>query len=327
MTACADVQTLNCADNPTLNCGSRLSYPFFLTFVFISAFIITNLFLAVIMDNFMYLTLDPSLLYSHHIKEFARVWSDFDTNNMGRIHTSLLLPFLKRLPPPIGFGEMCPKRIIYKKLLCMNLIIDEDDTVAFRELLFMLIGRCLGFHDNIEKIRKDIFTLNRNVSPELLDRILPMGERQLNDAEKRFRVYCASSTIQFYFRIITSILKRERQALLHEKSESNKRDNRNLFLTQLNTNNHKPIGHSKQLRGLSDTNIQSIYLNTTLENPDETESKTRSCPEMTNKQSTEAVCIASRATNNDMDSFHSALGPMQSNEMKPSSLALTETIA
>ena len=38
-----------------------------------------NLFVAVIMDNFEYLTRDSSILGPHHLDEYVRVWADYDT--------------------------------------------------------------------------------------------------------------------------------------------------------------------------------------------------------------------------------------------------------
>ena len=37
-----------------------------------------NLFVAVIMDNFGYLTQDESILGPHHLDEFVRVWAEYD---------------------------------------------------------------------------------------------------------------------------------------------------------------------------------------------------------------------------------------------------------
>ena len=37
-----------------------------------------NLFVAVIMDNFDYLTRDWSILGPHHLDEFVRLWSEYD---------------------------------------------------------------------------------------------------------------------------------------------------------------------------------------------------------------------------------------------------------
>lgn len=39
---------------------------------------IINLFVAVIMDNFDYLTRDWSILGPHHLDEFKRIWSEYD---------------------------------------------------------------------------------------------------------------------------------------------------------------------------------------------------------------------------------------------------------
>lgn len=39
---------------------------------------IINLFVAVIMDNFDYLTRDWSILGPHHLDEFKRIWAEYD---------------------------------------------------------------------------------------------------------------------------------------------------------------------------------------------------------------------------------------------------------
>ena len=41
---------------PGKSCGSNITFPFFVTFVFLCSFLMLNLFVAVIMDNFDYLT-------------------------------------------------------------------------------------------------------------------------------------------------------------------------------------------------------------------------------------------------------------------------------
>lgn len=45
---------------------------------FTNLFQIINLFVAVIMDNFDYLTRDWSILGPHHLDEFKRIWSEYD---------------------------------------------------------------------------------------------------------------------------------------------------------------------------------------------------------------------------------------------------------
>ena len=51
-----------------------------------------NLFIAVIMDNFAFLTADSSILGPHHLDEVVTVWSDFDPR--ARFFIFLLVFFL-----------------------------------------------------------------------------------------------------------------------------------------------------------------------------------------------------------------------------------------
>ncbi|VDL92504.1 unnamed protein product [Schistocephalus solidus] len=67
-----------CANKPENACGSGIAYVYFVTFIFLCSFIMLNLFVAVIMDNFDYLTRDSSILGSHHLDEFIRVWAEYD---------------------------------------------------------------------------------------------------------------------------------------------------------------------------------------------------------------------------------------------------------
>ena len=60
------------------DCGSSMTYIYFVSFIFLCSFIMLNLFVAVIMDNFDYLTRDSSILGAHHLDEFIRIWAEYD---------------------------------------------------------------------------------------------------------------------------------------------------------------------------------------------------------------------------------------------------------
>ena len=64
--------------NPEQSCGSNATYLYFVSFIFFCSFIMINLFVAVIMDNFDYLTRDSSILGAHHLDEFIRIWAEYD---------------------------------------------------------------------------------------------------------------------------------------------------------------------------------------------------------------------------------------------------------
>ncbi|VDP05804.1 unnamed protein product [Schistosoma margrebowiei] len=76
MLACTYGQ--ECVNRASNNCGSNASYTYFVSFNFFCSFLMLNLFVAVIMDNFDYLTRDSSILGSHHLDEFIRVWAEYD---------------------------------------------------------------------------------------------------------------------------------------------------------------------------------------------------------------------------------------------------------
>ncbi|KRY10504.1 Voltage-dependent calcium channel type A subunit alpha-1 [Trichinella patagoniensis] len=125
-------------------CGTNFAYVYFTSFVFLSSFLMLNLFVAVIMDNFDYLTRDSSILGPHHLDEFVRVWAEYDPEATGRIHYTDMYEMLRNIPPPVGFGRKCPYRLAYKHLIRMNMPVDEDGTVQFTTTLFALIRESLS---------------------------------------------------------------------------------------------------------------------------------------------------------------------------------------
>ena len=64
--------------DPDKTCGSRVTYLYFVSFIFLCSFIMLNIVVAVIMDSFDYLTRDSSILGSHHLSEFITVWCEYD---------------------------------------------------------------------------------------------------------------------------------------------------------------------------------------------------------------------------------------------------------
>lgn len=51
---------------------------------------------------------------------------------------------LKNMDPPLGFGNKCPNRLAYKKLIRMNMPLDDDGKVNFTTTLFALIRENLN---------------------------------------------------------------------------------------------------------------------------------------------------------------------------------------
>uniref|UniRef100_G3P2F3 Voltage-dependent L-type calcium channel subunit alpha n=1 Tax=Gasterosteus aculeatus aculeatus TaxID=481459 RepID=G3P2F3_GASAC len=124
-------------------CGSNFAVFYFLSFYCLCAFLILNLFVAVIMDNFDYLTRDWSLLGPHHLDEFKKIWAEYDPEATGRIKHLDVVTLLRRIQPPLGFGKFCPHRAACKRLIGMNMPLNSDGTVTFNATLFALVRTAL----------------------------------------------------------------------------------------------------------------------------------------------------------------------------------------
>ncbi|KAJ6654579.1 hypothetical protein lerEdw1_006732, partial [Lerista edwardsae] len=156
-----------CENQNKNECGSDFAYFYFVSFIFLCSFLMLNLFVAVIMDNFEYLTRDSSILGPHHLDEFIRVWAEYDpaawyvcssfkshrekcscssgmmamkslkqddSDNLrtplepgARISYTDMYEMLRHMSPPLGLGKKCPARIAYKRLVRMNMPISNDD--------------------------------------------------------------------------------------------------------------------------------------------------------------------------------------------------------
>ncbi|GIY88801.1 voltage-dependent calcium channel type A subunit alpha-1 [Caerostris darwini] len=165
-------------------CGSNLAYSYFVSFIFFCSFLMLNLFVAVIMDNFDYLTRDPSILGAHHLDEFIRVWAEYDPNATGFIHYTDMYDMLRNMDPPLGFGNKCPSRLAYKKLIRMNMPLNEDMKVNFSTTLFALIRENLSIKMRAaeemdmadSELRETIKKLWPLQAKKQLNRLVPPGE-------------------------------------------------------------------------------------------------------------------------------------------------------
>lgn len=122
-----------------LRCGSSIAIPYFTTFIFFGSFIMLNLFVAVIMDSFEFLTRDSSVLGPHHLDKFASAWSDYDPHATTYVNFDQLIPLLQQLEPPLGMGDNSPQRLVYKRLIDMDIPLNEQGKANFTTVLIALI--------------------------------------------------------------------------------------------------------------------------------------------------------------------------------------------
>ncbi|CAH8510350.1 unnamed protein product [Heterobilharzia americana] len=253
-------------NGPRAICGSNFAYPYFISFYMVCSFLIINLFVAVIMDNFDYLTRDWSILGPHHLDEFIRLWSEYDPEAKGRIKHLDVVTLLRKISPPLGFGKLCPHRTACVTLVRMNMPLNSDGTVMFNATLFALVRTNLKIKtegaaiDQLnEELRAVIKKIWKRTSNKLLDQLVPPAGGNNDVTVGKFY---ATFLIQEWFRRWKQKKAEEQKALLHGQCKRHSimpfksfgRPMNSLLETQNNvTNSLLPPSEETSKRGSSDS--------------------------------------------------------------------------
>ncbi|KAM7388240.1 hypothetical protein PAMP_024431 [Pampus punctatissimus] len=169
-----------------------------------SSFLMLNLFVAVIMDNFEYLTRDSSILGPHHLDEFVRIWGEYDRAACGRIHYTDMYEMLTNMSPPLGLGKKCPSKVAYKRLVLMNMPVDDEMSVHFTSTLMALIRTALevkiarGGEDRNQMdldLQKEISVIWPHLSQKTLDLLVPIHKASDMTIGK---IYAAMMIMDYY---------------------------------------------------------------------------------------------------------------------------------
>ncbi|XP_018582301.2 voltage-dependent R-type calcium channel subunit alpha-1E isoform X2 [Scleropages formosus] len=202
------------------DCGTDFAYFYFVSFIFFSSFLMLNLFVAVIMDNFEYLTRDSSILGPHHLDEFVRIWGEYDRAACGRLHYKDMYKVVRTISPPLGFGKNCPYRVACKRLVLMNMPVDEEMSVHFTSTLMALIRTALeikiarGGEDRGQmdiELQKEISVIWPHLSQKTLDLLVPINKASDMTVGK---IYAAMMIMDYYKQ---SKAKKLRQQLEEQK--------------------------------------------------------------------------------------------------------------
>ena len=130
------------------SCGSFYAIIYFLSFFLICSYIMLNLFILIIIQQFEEYHLrdnNPIQTFRENLETFKKIWSEFSLASEGlNIFHRNLIEFYMKLPEPLGFGPSVPKTVIAKEIMNMNLSGDADGNIYFNELLFASMRRVFG---------------------------------------------------------------------------------------------------------------------------------------------------------------------------------------
>ena len=250
-------------------CGSDIAYAYFISFVFFSAFLMLNLFVAVIMDNFAFLSQDESILGSHHLDDFLQAWAEFDPRGRGYIRHTEVVSLLKLLSPPLGKGSQCNKVSLYKRMVSMNMVMREDGTVGFNATFFHLCRTSLNIYTKNNNMRRNDIEMRAmlksiwpNITKHTVNTVLPR-RRGFTLKKSLAKLYVAKIMFENYKRIkaeqkihvlrsvidFTGRAKIKDQVTNQQKNIENKTTRERLRKVTIDTDRHviAPIGHTNDV--------------------------------------------------------------------------------
>ncbi|KAG2464095.1 CAC1E protein, partial [Polypterus senegalus] len=251
----------NSLTSPNESCGTDFAYFYFVSFIFFSSFLMLNLFVAVIMDNFEYLTRDSSILGPHHLDEFVRIWAEYDQaawaadfvashwdrfgdvlpvvlSNASRVIATSQEYYQYMATSGVYGGEaeiqalativiyfkhnpnILPCITFAKRLVLMNMPVDEEMSVHFTSTLMALIRTALdikiakGGEDRQQfdaELQKEISLIWPHLSQKSLDLLVPIHKASDLTIGK---IYAAMMIMDYYKQ---SKAKKLRQQLEEQK--------------------------------------------------------------------------------------------------------------
>ncbi|EDV26570.1 uncharacterized protein TRIADDRAFT_3620, partial [Trichoplax adhaerens] len=125
---------------PTGNCGSRvLATIYIITYMIMAWFILINLFIAVILNNYQdCVEADSANITEEDIQGFFEVWAKYDRKATQFIHYNMLSPLLNDLLPP--FGSPIPNTYV---CISLNLPIYDDTKIHCLDLIRALLNKVM----------------------------------------------------------------------------------------------------------------------------------------------------------------------------------------
>ena len=125
------------------------SVPFFVCFVYVGHFVMINLFVATVLDNYTEASkLEDRAISPYHFELFGLAWSEFDPEATQSIHHSKLLALLNRVPQPLGFeGAELTRKAKQDVIRGFGLPLHVGGRLHYQEVVeaaaFRAVGRAL----------------------------------------------------------------------------------------------------------------------------------------------------------------------------------------
>eukprot|EP00240_Pyramimonas_obovata_P000215 CAMPEP_0118927358 /NCGR_PEP_ID=MMETSP1169-20130426/4846_1 /TAXON_ID=36882 /ORGANISM="Pyramimonas obovata, Strain CCMP722" /LENGTH=1618 /DNA_ID=CAMNT_0006869105 /DNA_START=431 /DNA_END=5287 /DNA_ORIENTATION=+ len=158
--------------NNDFGCGNAgAAYFFFVSFVIVGNFIVLNLFLAVVLEQYNNSAAD-TLISEKDVLFFRELWSTFDRQGLGVMPAKRLPHFLELLPPPLGLrrdrsGSVRDLDIMKLKFILLG---SDHRWASFHDVLFSLVT--IAVRDPEQAMPKEI--------ARIMDKLLTRTRTMIN---------------------------------------------------------------------------------------------------------------------------------------------------
>jgi len=146
------------------SCGSWVAIPFFISYVFFTAFVVLKMVVALIIQHYTFsIKQEFSRVQAWHTEAFVRAWSEVDPDAMGQIPLSRVSDVVLQLPPPLGLDPKLFRGATIRKSDVSNFISQQlghggrnselkaihsprfdEPVVLFHDLHFALLNSAFG---------------------------------------------------------------------------------------------------------------------------------------------------------------------------------------
>lgn len=175
------------------SCGTPFAPLFFVSFSVISAMVVMNLFIAIILDNFSTtMRMDQSQLTMADLHRYTEIWSQFDEEATMVVATRELPKLLAAIQPPLGLSRACGRLEILRVLDKYD-IPEHAGYVHFVEVLIPLAKVASGVEISDRNMREQRLSIEKEY-PELSDMpFIRFQERVSTVAQYFAATYIASA--------------------------------------------------------------------------------------------------------------------------------------
>ena len=136
--------TMNTKDCEGDECGTAWAPLYYYSFIIIASWVIMNLFVAIILDNFdNTMRLDKSKLKMAHLKKFTDCWTEFDPEATLIMETRNFPALLLSLHSPLGIDRVTDRKRIMQ-LADDYRIVEHGGVIHFVETMVPMARRVLG---------------------------------------------------------------------------------------------------------------------------------------------------------------------------------------